>query len=179
MKKMKLSALTLGVGVAMALASSAANAGVMVHLFQWKFNDIANECETVLGPKGFDAVQITPPNEHKQGSDWWVVYQPVSYTNFNSRGGTEAELKSMIQRCKTAGVKIYVDAVFNQMASGSGTGTGGSSYSDRNYPVRHAIPAGVGAASNVTTTNQSTPERSNDLCMSRLCGAHEIVVAHI
>ena len=116
MKKMKLSALTLGVGVAMALASSAANAGVMVHLFQWKFNDIANECETVLGPKGFDAVQITPPNEHKQGSDWWVVYQPVSYTNFNSRGGTEAELKSMIQRCKTAGVKIYVDAVFNQMA---------------------------------------------------------------
>ena len=26
--------------------------GVMVHLFQWKFNDIANECETVLGPKG-------------------------------------------------------------------------------------------------------------------------------
>ena len=69
MKKMKLSALTLGVGVAMALASSAANAGVMVHLFQWKFNDIANECETVLGPKGFDAVQITPPNEHKQGSD--------------------------------------------------------------------------------------------------------------
>ena len=134
MRKLKFSTLTLGVGVAMALASGSANAGVMVHLFQWKFNDIANECETVLGPKGFDAVQITPPNEHKQGSEWWVVYQPVSYTNFNSRGGTEAELKSMIQRCKAAGVKIYVDAVFNQMASGSGTGTGGSSYSDRNYP---------------------------------------------
>ena len=29
--------------------------GVMVHLFQWKFNDIANECETVLGPKGYTA----------------------------------------------------------------------------------------------------------------------------
>ena len=42
--------------------------GVMVHLFQWKFNDIANECETVLGPKGFGGVQITPPAEHKQGS---------------------------------------------------------------------------------------------------------------
>ena len=64
MRKLKFSSLTLGVGVAMALASGCANAGVMVHLFQWKFNDIANECETVLGPKGFDAVQITPPNEH-------------------------------------------------------------------------------------------------------------------
>ncbi len=134
MKKLKFSALTLGAAVALALASNAANAGVMVHLFQWKFNDIANECETVLGPKGFDAVQITPPNEHKQGGEWWTVYQPVSYTKFTSRGGNEAELKSMIQRCKTAGVKIYVDAVFNQMASGTGTGTAGSSYSDRNYP---------------------------------------------
>ena len=68
MKKLKFSALTLGAAVALALTSNAANAGVMVHLFQWKFNDIANECETVLGPKGFDAVLITPPNEHKQGS---------------------------------------------------------------------------------------------------------------
>ncbi len=51
----------LGAAISMALASQAADAGVMVHLFQWKYNDIANECETVLGPKGFDAVQITPP----------------------------------------------------------------------------------------------------------------------
>ena len=40
---------------------TAAAEGVMVHLFQWKFNDIATECETVLGPKGFGGVQITPP----------------------------------------------------------------------------------------------------------------------
>ncbi len=134
MKKMKLSALSLGAAVAMAFAGNAAQAGVMVHLFQWKYNDIANECETVLGPKGYEAVQITPPAEHIQGSSWWVVYQPVNYKNFTSLGGNEAELKSMISRCHAAGVKIYADAVFNQMAGGSGTGTGGSSYSARNYP---------------------------------------------
>ena len=126
--KMKSRVWLLGSAVAMALASSAANAGVMVHLFQWKYNDIANECEKVLGPKGYEAVQITPPAEHLQGSSWWVVYQPVSYKNFTSLGGNEAELKSMIARCKAAGVKIYADAVFNQLAGGSGTGTGGSSY---------------------------------------------------
>ena len=135
MKKMKLSALSLGTALAMTFANQAAHAGVMVHLFQWKYNDIANECEKVLGPKGYDAVQITPPAEHIQGSSWWVVYQPVNYKNFTSLGGNEAELKSMISRCHAAGVKIYADAVFNQMAGGAGTGTGGSSYSSRNYPA--------------------------------------------
>ncbi|MGE6161402.1 alpha amylase C-terminal domain-containing protein [Aeromonas salmonicida] len=108
--------------------------GVMVHLFQWKFNDIANECENVLGPKGFGSVQITPPAEHKQGSQvWWTVYQPVSFKNFNSFGGSEAELRSMIARCNAAGVKIYADAVFNQLASGTGTATGGGSYNSGQY----------------------------------------------
>ncbi len=108
--------------------------GVMVHLFQWKFNDIANECETVLGPKGFGGVQITPPAEHKQGSQvWWTVYQPVSFSNFNSFGGSEAELRSMIARCNAAGVKVYADAVFNQLASGTGTATGGGSYNSGQF----------------------------------------------
>ena len=34
---------------------------VFVHLFEWKWTDIAVECETVVGPAGFKAVQISPP----------------------------------------------------------------------------------------------------------------------
>ena len=34
---------------------------VFVHLFEWKWTDIAKECETHLGPKGYAAVQISPP----------------------------------------------------------------------------------------------------------------------
>ena len=37
---------------------------VFVHLFEWKWNDIADECENVLGPLGYDAVQVSPPQEH-------------------------------------------------------------------------------------------------------------------
>ncbi len=30
----------------------------MVHLFEWKWNDIAAECERFLGPKGYAGVQV-------------------------------------------------------------------------------------------------------------------------
>jgi len=34
---------------------------VFVHLFEWRWTDIQAECENVLGPAGFKAVQISPP----------------------------------------------------------------------------------------------------------------------
>ncbi|MGB3135537.1 MAG: ATPase, partial [Nodosilinea sp.] len=36
----------------------------VVHLFEWSWADIASECETYLGPHGYEAVQISPPQEH-------------------------------------------------------------------------------------------------------------------
>lgn len=133
MKRIRGSVCSLGVALALGLATHAAQAEVMVHLFQWKYNDVANECENVLAAKGYAAVQISPPAEHIQGSSWWTVYQPVNYKNFTTRSGTEAELRSMISRCNAVGVKIYADAVFNQLASGSSTGTGGSSFNSSTF----------------------------------------------
>ena len=34
----------------------------MVHLFEWKWDDIARECEDFLGPRGFGGVQVKTPN---------------------------------------------------------------------------------------------------------------------
>lgn len=34
----------------------------MVHLFEWKFKDIALECERFLGPIGYGGVQVTSSN---------------------------------------------------------------------------------------------------------------------
>ena len=36
----------------------APNRTTMVHLFEWKFADIAKECETFLGPMGYGGVQV-------------------------------------------------------------------------------------------------------------------------
>ncbi|GHJ45163.1 alpha-amylase [Catellatospora sp. TT07R-123] len=123
-------------------AKADANPGshdVIVHLFQWPWNSVASECTNVLGPKGFGAVQVSPPQEHVvlsgSGYPWWQDYQPVSY-QLISRRGDRAAFANMVSTCHAAGVKIYVDAVINHMAGGASTGTGsaGSTYSHYNYP---------------------------------------------
>jgi alpha-amylase len=110
-----------------------AQPSTFVHLFEWRWQDVATECETFLGPKGFAAVQVSPPNEHINVSQWWARYQPVSYV-LDSRGGNRAQFIDMVQRCDAVGVKIYVDAVVNHMAAGSGTGTSGSTFGNKYFP---------------------------------------------
>jgi alpha-amylase len=109
---------------------------VFVHLFEWKWTDIADECENVLGPLGFRGVQVSPPQEHLVLSShpWWQRYQPVSYDFDRSRSGTGAEFGQMVERCAAAGVDIYVDAVINHMTAGDGTGSNGTSYTKYDYP---------------------------------------------
>lgn len=117
----------------------AAAGDVFVHLFEWKWGDIAAECETILGPTGFAAVQISPPQEHSlepPNYPWSERYQPVSYSIERSRSGTRAEFIDMLTRCRNAGVGIYVDAVINHMTNhpSPGVGSNGTPYSKYNYP---------------------------------------------
>ena len=116
-------------------ASGHAAAGdVFVHLFEWPWPDVASECETQLAPKGYKAVQVSPPQEDIMGAQWWTRYQPVSYSIALSRSGTSAQFIDMVNRCKAVGVDIYVDAVINHMTAGSGTGIDGTVYTKYNYP---------------------------------------------
>ena len=111
---------------------------VSVHLFEWKWPDIATECEAVLGPAGFTAVQVSPPQEHSivPSHDWSQRYQPVSYSVAQSRSGTGAEFADMVQRCDAVGVGIYVDAVINHMTNfpSPGVGSNGTAYTKYDYP---------------------------------------------
>ncbi|XP_027210307.2 pancreatic alpha-amylase 2a5 [Penaeus vannamei] len=120
------------------------NRQVMVHLFEWKWTDIANECENFLAPRGYGAVQVSPPTEcavvHQGDTQrpWWERYQPVSY-KIASRSGDENAFRDMVTRCNNVGVRIYVDAVINHMTGGWPLGTeatGGSSFDSgaQSYP---------------------------------------------
>jgi alpha-amylase len=115
---------------------------VFVHLFEWKWTDIAAECENVLGPAGFKAVQVSPPQEHSivPSHDWSERYQPVSYSVARSRSGAGAEFADMVNRCKTRGVDIIVDAVINHMTNypSPGTGSNGTAYTKYDYPGLYA-----------------------------------------
>ncbi|CAH7685735.1 glycoside hydrolase superfamily, partial [Phakopsora pachyrhizi] len=87
-------------------------------MFQWNYKDIGNECGNFLGTNGYRYVQISPPQEHILGDQWWKDYQPVSY-KIGSRRGTEAELKEMIDKCEKSGVGVIADVVLNHMTAGS------------------------------------------------------------
>jgi alpha-amylase len=108
-------------------------ASVGIQLFLWNWDSIAKECTNVLGPEGIDWVQISPPQEHINGSTWWVHYQPVSY-KLDSDLGTRAQFINMVHACNTAGVQIIADAVINHMANSAGSGYAGSQFSKYNYP---------------------------------------------
>jgi alpha-amylase len=124
-------------------SGKAAAGETFVHLFEWRWADVARECEVFLGPMGYSAVQVSPPSEHAliasaSGSGvafpWWQRYQTVSYRLDNSRSGSLAEFSDMVNRCRAAGVGIYVDAVINHMTAGSGTGSAGGAYTKYGYP---------------------------------------------
>lgn len=115
-------------------ASGHAAAGdVFVHLFEWPWSAVSSECD-YLALKGFKAVQVSPPQEDIQGSQWWTRYQPVSYSINQSRSGTGTEFGAMVTHCKSVGVDIYVDAVINHMTAGSGIGSNGTVYTKYSYP---------------------------------------------
>jgi alpha-amylase len=135
-----LAAATLLASATAVQAQAAPQRSVFVHLFEWPWDDIAQEC-AYLGEKGYAAVQVSPPNEHVQGTEWWTRYQPVSYI-VESRGGDRAAFKAMVDSCHAAGVKIYVDAVINHTADReTGTGVAGTSYSRKHHPNPGYTPA--------------------------------------
>ncbi|MFC9426191.1 carbohydrate-binding module family 20 domain-containing protein [Streptomyces sp. NPDC056987] len=124
-------ALTVPTGTAQAAPPGSKD--VTAVLFEWKFDSIAKACTDTLGPAGYGYVQVSPPQEHIQGGQWWTSYQPVSY-KIAGRLGDRAAFSNMVNTCHAAGVKVVADSVINHMAAGDGTGTGGTSYTKYNYP---------------------------------------------
>ncbi|KAI2518125.1 hypothetical protein G5576_018727, partial [Homo sapiens] len=105
---MKLFWLLFTIGFCWAQYSSNTQQGrtSIVHLFEWRWVDIALECERYLAPKGFGGVQVSPPNEnvaiHNPFRPWWERYQPVSY-KLCTRSGNEDEFRNMVTRCNNVG----------------------------------------------------------------------------
>ncbi|MGW0209196.1 carbohydrate-binding module family 20 domain-containing protein [Streptomyces sp. NPDC003233] len=115
-----------------AQAGTTAKGDVIANLWEWNWDSIASQCTNVLGPAGYGAVQVAPPEESLKQSSyyWWDVYQPYSY-GLNSRFGSQAKFSAMITACHKAGVKVYTDAVINHTAAQTGTGYNGTTISNK------------------------------------------------
>jgi len=141
---------------------TAGRGNVIANLWEWNWKSVARECTTVLGPAGYGAVQVAPPENSINNPNsttphpWWEVYQPVDYS-LNSRMGTEAEFQAMVATCRRAGVKVIVDAVINHM-----TGQGSTSYGGNNTFAKYNYP-GLYTAADFHTTPADCPEPSNTI----------------
>lgn len=130
MLKLTLVCLLAGLAVAQHNPHWWGNRNTIVHLFEWKWADIAKECEDFLAPHGYAGVQVSPVAENivSEGRPWWERYQPISY-RLITRSGNELEFADMVRRCNDVGVRIYVDVLLNHMSGdwvGTARGTGGS-----------------------------------------------------
>lgn len=144
--------------------------GPIIQMFQWPWESIGQECTNFLGPKGFGAVQVSPPQEHvvlaDKGYPWYQDYQPVSY-QLESRRGDREQFAAMVQTCNAAGVQIYVDAVVNHMSGtgsvGSGPGSGGSTYEKYSYPGVYSDADFHGCRRDISNYNDKWEVRNCEL----------------
>jgi alpha-amylase len=108
---------------------------VIANLFEWNWPSVASECTNVLGPDGYGAVQVAPPEDSlsRDGHPWWEVYQPATY-NLTSRMGNRQQFVDMVDTCHAAGIKVYADAVINHMTGQGAVSYGGASFTKYTYP---------------------------------------------
>ncbi|XP_074599614.1 alpha-amylase-like [Brevipalpus obovatus] len=163
------------------------NNPTIVTLFEWNFDDVAEECEKFLGPYGYSAVQVSPVFEHRKivgmsgepDRAWYERYQLVSF-KLISRSGTEEQFVKMVNRCNEAGVRVLVDLSLNHMSSSveNGVGVGGSKFSGhkKHYPEVPFEKSDFHGHSHCPTRSLQI-ENYNDLVQVRNCehlGRHDL-----
>ena len=96
----------------------------ILHLFQWRINDIIPELKTIKD-QGFDAIQISPIQGTKDsGMEWWKLYQPINLKIGNEQIGSKKDLINLIQEARKYNIRIIVDIVLRHVAG------------DESYPLK-------------------------------------------
>ncbi len=103
----------------------------ILQAWNWSYNNIKAELDNI-GKQGFNTVQISPPNEIKEGTSgvhvfeasgktgWWMFYQPAGFQINQSTDnalGTKADLVDMVKAAHAKGIKIIADTVINHMGT--------------------------------------------------------------
>lgn len=162
----------LGAGQAQAAGFNPPDASVQ--MFRWRWTDIAKECTNWLGPQGYGAVQVSPPQASASLGAWWDVYQPVNYTSFKSNMGTEAEFQAMVNTCHTAKVRVYADVVVNHLAAGAGTATDGSTWNSTSLTYPFFSGSDFHPACDIAGGDYGSPGNRYNVMFCRLSGLPDL-----
>ena len=107
--------------------------GGVAEMFGWPHRDVEKECE-ILAKAGYLGVKLFPVHEQLMSTQpfenamnpWYFMYQPVSY-KLDGRSGTREELQSLVNKCRSLGVRVYNDIILNHF-----TGAGNDLLKHRN-----------------------------------------------
>ncbi len=93
---------------------------VILHAFNWPYEKISKNA-AAIAEAGYGAVLFPPPlYSDEKGAEWWQRYQPKDYRVLRSFLGNREQLEKTVQALHGAGVRAYVDVVFNHMANEKG-----------------------------------------------------------
>lgn len=146
-----------------------------VQMFRWRWNDVATECKTWLGPQGYGAVQVSPPQASPNLGTWWDMYQPVNYNSLQSNMGNQAQFQAMVATCHAAGVRVYADVVVNHMAAGSGTATDGSTWNASTLQYPYFSANDFHPACDIASSDYGTPGNRHNVMFCRLVGLPDLM----
>jgi alpha-amylase len=110
----------------LAAAAPAADEGVILHAFNWRYADLAARADEIAA-RGYRAVLVSPPLR-SEGAPWYQRYQPQDYRMVSSPLGDREELQAAIAALRARGVALHADVVLNHMANETGQ------RSDLDYP---------------------------------------------
>ena len=122
----KMKTLAASVIASAALFSSSVNADVILHAFNWTYDDVASKAQEIAN-LGYKKVLVSPAYK-STGSQWWARYQPQDYRVIDNPLGDTNDFKAMVNALSARGVDVYADIVFNHMANEAAI------RSDLNYP---------------------------------------------
>ncbi|MBR3644915.1 MAG: hypothetical protein IKN54_00700, partial [Lachnospiraceae bacterium] len=89
--------------------------GVILHCFDWKYNDIKNELPNIA-KAGFTSIQTSPAQVGVNSGIWYWLYQPLGFYIGNNDLGTREELRQLCTEADKYGIKVVVDVVANHLA---------------------------------------------------------------
>jgi len=87
--------------------------GVILHCFDWTYNDIKDEIPNIAAA-GFTSVQTSPAQPDGTGA-WYWLYQPKGFYIGNNGLGTKQDLTNLCAEAEKYGVKVVVDVVANHL----------------------------------------------------------------
>ncbi len=124
----------------------------ILQCWNWSYTNLKNKIPKIA-EQGFSVVQISPPNEIKEGTvghkvtgektnGWWMFYQPAGFQINQSTDnalGTKDQLIEMVEEAHKYGVRVIADSVINHMGTANDEETDDSKKNSQD-PMVHLTP---------------------------------------